>query len=370
MLNCWKLDSALRISPSGIVADLSNAFDAHDAVDGLIALDWPSAVLTRRVSSTSTQRVAFMHGDTNIAVPRLADAEHERYLSDATLNVYQIQLSLVEFGKELGSGEFGSVLSGTINAVDGSSTVRVALKVLKTISDPELEGKFISEAKLFAILQHPHIVSLVAVNVLEQPWFMALELMESDLKQYLRQGTSLISGHLSLLVGACVQVADAMMFLEKRQIIHRDLAARNIFVGTSGLHCVKLSDFGLSRTLSSSPYYKKTSNDRVPIKWMAPESIIERKYSVKSDVWSFAVLCWEVMMLGDSPWANQNPELVFHTLLKGSRLPRPETCNEELHGLFLECWNLDPALRPSFSYLHSALVDIKLEYEASEETSL
>jgi hypothetical protein len=226
MLNCWKLDSALRISSSGIVADLSNAFDAYDAVHGLIALDWPSAALTQRVSSTSTQRVAFLHSDTNIAVPRLADAEHEQYLSDATLNVYQIQLSLVQFGKELGSGEFGSVLSGTINAVDGSSTVRVALKVLKTLSDTELEGKFISEAKLFAILQHPHIVSLVAVNVLEQPWFMALELMESDLKQYLRQGTALISGNLSLLVGVCVQVADAMMFLEKRQIIHRDLAAR------------------------------------------------------------------------------------------------------------------------------------------------
>jgi proto-oncogene tyrosine-protein kinase Ret len=108
--------------------------------------------------------------------------------------------------------------------------------------------------------------------------------------------------------------------------VHRDLAARNVLVGVDGLSTVKLSDVGLSRTLASSDYYRKTSNMKVPIKWMAPESIFERLYTSASDVWSYGVLCWEVYSLGLAPYHGQSADQLISMLMRGERLMQPELC--------------------------------------------
>ena len=84
-------------------------------------------------------------------------------------------------------------------------------------------------------------------------------------------------------------------------MIHRDLAARNVLCGENNL--VKLADFGMSRNVYESDYYKKTSDDRVPVKWMAPESVNDRLYTNLSDVWSFGILCWEVLSFAQAPYA-------------------------------------------------------------------
>ena len=105
---------------------------------------------------------------------------------------------------------------------------------------------------------------------------------------------------------------------------------RNALVGPQGHAQVKLSDLGLSRTLSSSPYYLKTSNDKVPVKWMAPEGIFERKYSLKSDVWSYGVLCWEVYTLGEQPYPGMTAEGAVNAVQRGHRLGQPEGCPEPM----------------------------------------
>ena len=148
-----------------------------------------------------------------------------------------------------------------------------------------------------------------------------------DLKAHFKRTVSISS---SQLIQVIIHIASAMEYLESLKIIHRDLAARNVLVSVGGLDVVKLNDFGLSRTVSTSNYYKKTSNDKIPVKWMAPESIIDRKYSSKSDVWSYGVFCWEVYTHGKQPYHEIMAEAMVTYLLKGGRLPQPPECPPDL----------------------------------------
>ena len=59
---------------------------------------------------------------------------------------------------------------------------------------------------------------------------------------------------------------------------------------------VKLGDFGLTRELQAKDYYR--GSGFLPIKWMAPESLMEGIFTTKTDVWAFGVLMWKIMTLG------------------------------------------------------------------------
>ena len=106
-------------------------------------------------------------------------------------------------------------------------------------------------------------------------------------------------------------------------------------VSALGLSCVKLSDFGLSRTITSSPYYIKTSNDKIPVKWMAPESVTDRKYSSASDVWSFAVLMHEIFTFGEMPYKDVPAAQVITMLSQGKRLPCADLCPKQWSGTII-----------------------------------
>jgi fibroblast growth factor receptor 2/cadherin 2 type 1 (N-cadherin) len=109
------------------------------------------------------------------------------------------------------------------------------------------------------------------------------------------------------------------------------MTSRNVLVGSEGLNKVKLSDVGLSRTLTSSDYYRKVSSNKVPLKWMAPESILERLYTSASDVWSFGVLCWEIYALGDTPYKQFRTDEIVMTVLRGFRMPCPPLCHADVY---------------------------------------
>ncbi|KAK2492966.1 hypothetical protein MC885_020832 [Smutsia gigantea] len=169
------------------------------------------------------------------------------------------------------------------------------------------------------------------------------------------------------LVCYSFQVARGMEFLASRKCIHRDLAARNILLSESDV--VKICDFGLARDIYKDPdYVRKGSREhtslhvpqaRLPLKWMAPESIFDKVYTTQSDVWSFGVLLWEIFSLGASPYPGvQINEEFCQRLKEGTRMRAPELATPAIRHIMLNCWSGDPKERPAFSDLVEILGDL------------
>ncbi|NXP20142.1 FLT3 kinase, partial [Scytalopus superciliaris] len=150
------------------------------------------------------------------------------------------------------------------------------------------------------------------------------------------------------------QVAKGMEFLESKSCIHRDLAARNILV-THG-KVVKICDFGLARDVMNDSNYIVRGNARLPVKWMAPESLFERTYTMKSDVWSYGILLWEIFSLGVNPYPGIQVDTNFYKLIQnGFKMDQPYYATKDIYGMMQSCWALDSRKRPSFSCLVSSL---------------
>ncbi|XP_021490558.2 vascular endothelial growth factor receptor 3 isoform X1 [Meriones unguiculatus] len=159
------------------------------------------------------------------------------------------------------------------------------------------------------------------------------------------------------LVCYSFQVARGMEFLASRKCIHRDLAARNILLSESDI--VKICDFGLARDIYKDPDYVRKGSARLPLKWMAPESIFDKVYTTQSDVWSFGVLLWEIFSLGASPYPGVQINEEFCQRLKdGTRMRAPELATPAIRHIMQSCWSGDPKARPAFTELVEILGDL------------
>uniref|UniRef100_A0A8C9VJU0 receptor protein-tyrosine kinase n=1 Tax=Scleropages formosus TaxID=113540 RepID=A0A8C9VJU0_SCLFO len=161
------------------------------------------------------------------------------------------------------------------------------------------------------------------------------------------------------------QVAQGLDFLASRNCIHRDVAARNVLL-TDG-RIAKICDFGLARDIMNDSNYVVKGNARLPVKWMAPESIFDCVYTVQSDVWSYGILLWEIFSLGKSPYPSILVDSKFYKMIKcGYQMSRPDFAPPEMYTIMKICWNLDPTKRPTFSKI-SQLIE-RLLGEQPEQT--
>ncbi|CAB3986462.1 tyrosine- kinase receptor Tie-1-like [Paramuricea clavata] len=150
-----------------------------------------------------------------------------------------------------------------------------------------------------------------------------------------------------------------MQYLESKKLVHRDLAARNILVATES-H-VKISDFGLSRIYDDDYYRSHRENQRLPIRWLAPECLEQKKFTVYSDVWSLGVTLWEMFSYGKRPyedWKFKFTSELIQALKSGKRLPKPPACLDDVYANIQQCWELKPLQRISFFLLKTMLEDI------------
>ncbi|KAB7496543.1 Vascular endothelial growth factor receptor 1, partial [Armadillidium nasatum] len=152
------------------------------------------------------------------------------------------------------------------------------------------------------------------------------------------------------------QVANGMEYLTSRKVLHGDLAARNLLLASNNV--VKICDFGLSREMYRNYVYLKKSNEMMPMKWMAPEAIEQRIFSIQSDVWSYGVTLWEMFTLGNTPFPGFPLNHLGTALVKGMRLEKPKYCNDQIYNLLLQCWRSDPVERPRFNKIADILSDM------------
>ncbi|XP_063314086.1 vascular endothelial growth factor receptor 2 [Pelobates fuscus] len=342
------------------------------------------------------------------------DEQCERLLYDASK--WEFPRDRLKLGKPLGRGAFGQVLEADAFGIDTSGSCKtVAVKMLKEGATNSEYKALMSELKILSHIGH-HLNVVNLLGACTKPGGPLMVIVEycrfGNLSAYLRSKrkeflpyktrptrcrsikqhyvelpgdlkrrldsiassqSSASSGFveekslsdveeeevedackntLSLedLISYSFQVARGMEYMASRKCIHRDLAARNILLADNNV--VKICDFGLARDIYKDPDYVRKGDARLPLKWMAPETIFDRVYTTQSDVWSFGVLLWEIFSLGASPYPGVQIDEVFCRRLKeGTRMRAPDYATTEIYQTMLDCWHGNPLERPNFSEL-------------------
>uniref|UniRef100_A0A6P7FPV5 Fibroblast growth factor receptor n=1 Tax=Diabrotica virgifera virgifera TaxID=50390 RepID=A0A6P7FPV5_DIAVI len=294
---------------------------------------------------------------------------------------WEIRRENLLLGKNLGEGAFGRVVKAEAsNIVKPGNSVIVAVKMLKEGHTDNEMMDLVSEMEMMKMIgRHINIINLLGCCTQGGPLYVIVEYApHGNLRDFLRQhrpssGYELAVGEKKEkktltqkdLVSFAYQVARGMEYLASRRCIHRDLAARNVLVSDD--YILKIADFGLARDIHCSDYYRKTTDGRLPVKWMAPEALFHRMYTTQSDVWSYGILLWEIMTLGGTPYPSvPSVEKLFQLLRNGHRMEKPPCCSLEIYMLMRECWSYQPNERPIFSELVEDL-DRILTITANEE---
>jgi len=250
--------------------------------------------------------------------------------------------------ERLGGGNFGDVYRGEWNG-----NTDVALKKLKSTEEMQ---SFFREATALLLLRHPNIVQFIGVFTdRDNSKYIVTEFLSlGSLDILLRKNKTF---PLEVLLDMATQICQGMICLEKKNIIHRDLALRNILVTTKGegKYLVKVSDFGMSRSLEAS-YYKAT-DAMIPVRWSAIEALSYGQFSTKSDVWSMGVVLWELLTYGMIPYVGMNNQEIIKHVSKGNRLEKPALCPEELYQTMRKCWSEEPSLRPTFTEINQSVLN-------------
>ncbi|XP_077419893.1 fibroblast growth factor receptor 3 isoform X5 [Vanacampus margaritifer] len=296
--------------------------------------------------------------------PALANVSELELPSDPKWEFSRARLTL---GKPLGEGCFGQVVMAEAIGVDKekpNKPLTVAVKMLKDDATDKDLSDLVSEMEMMKMIgKHKNIINLLGACTQDGPLYVLVEYAsKGNLREYLRarrppgmdysfDPCKIPDEQLTFkdLVSCAYQVARGMEYLASQKCIHRDLAARNVLVTDDNV--MKIADFGLARDVHNIDYYKKTTNGRLPVKWMAPEALFDRVYTHQSDVWSYGVLLWEIFTLGGSPYPGIPVEELFKLLKEGHRMDKPANCTHELYMIMRECWHAVPSQRPTFRQL-------------------
>ncbi|XP_046418718.1 focal adhesion kinase 1 isoform X7 [Neodiprion virginianus] len=289
--------------------------------------------------------------------------EEGDYSTPATRD-YEIVRNQVELGEIIGEGQFGNVHKGSYRGRDGQ-LVAVAVKTCKVDADLATAEKFLEEAYIMQQFEHPHIIRLIGVCS-EAPIWLVMELARlGEMRAYLQSNKHRLD--VATLLLYTFQLSTALSYLESKKFVHRDIAARNVLVSSNT--CVKLADFGLSRWVEDQSYYT-ASKCKLPIKWMAPESINFRRFTTSSDVWMFGVCMWEILMLGVKPFQGVRNNEVIRKLENGERLELPKHCPPRLYSLMSQCWSYEPSKRPTFKDIRENLHEILREEKHQQQETM
>ncbi|XP_077985357.1 tyrosine kinase receptor Cad96Ca-like [Glandiceps talaboti] len=239
--------------------------------------------------------------------------------------------------------------------LQGIGQVTVCAKLLKDNLNDEAKNCLRAEIDFVKNLpRHPQLATMMRYSVNENPVFSVLEYFPyGSLKSYLREtrdnyktdSDGNLGNSVDLLLMA-LQVARGMAFLEENELVLRMLSARSLQVGYNKV--CKISEFSFCTSVMDHPTYERITANRLPIRWMALEAITDCFYSSKTDIWSYGIVLWEILNLGNDPYPEMTVKDVLYELQQGYRMPKPSHCSVQMYSLMADCWDEDPSERPSF----------------------
>ncbi|XP_062621603.1 macrophage-stimulating protein receptor-like [Saccostrea cucullata] len=256
----------------------------------------------------------------------------------------------IRIGDCVGKGNFGIVYEGTLTKAVENNEIKVAIKSLHDKGSQDIDVKeFVNEALQMADFHHPNVMTLIGICLASEMPLVILPFMgHGDMLTYIRDKNNVMT--LLNILHFAADIARGMEYLTLQRVVHRDLAARNCMLGDD--KTVVVADFGLSRDIYEKNYYcVSNKNCKLPVKWMAPESLEKGLFTTQSDVWSFGVVLWELVTRGNKPYPEVDGWDMLRFLKMNRKLQQPQYCPDVLYSVMSRCWDLDPDRRPIFPEL-------------------
>ena len=255
----------------------------------------------------------------------------------------EINKSSIKFSKCINAEQFGETWKGNWK---GKGPVMIKTNIATNIT----QETFLEEANILGKFYHKNIISLYGVCTESYPFYIVTE----PINQNLRNHVNMNKPTPAELVDIAIQVVDGMIYLGEQHYIHCNLRAENILLGDH--NTVKIANFHLAQHLKGKKYWTVEEETKLAIRWTAPEGYIEERLSIKSDVWSFGILLWELVTKGKEPYPGMTNAEVQEAVPQGYHTPIPRDCPEPFHQLMINCWKHEDDERPSFKDIFDVLI--------------
>uniref|UniRef100_A0A3Q3G0Z4 Receptor protein-tyrosine kinase n=1 Tax=Labrus bergylta TaxID=56723 RepID=A0A3Q3G0Z4_9LABR len=249
--------------------------------------------------------------------------------------------------KLLGNGVFGQVHKGLWIPEGDTVKLPVAIKTIHDRSGRQTFHELTDHMMLIGSLDHVNVVRILGICPGASLQLVSQLSGQGSLLEHVKNCKNKLSPQ--RLLNWCVQIAKGMYYLEENRVVHRNLAARNVLLKNN--YTAQISDYGIADLLYPDDKKYFYNEIKAPIKWMALESILFRRYTHQSDVWSYGVTIWEMMSYGVEPYNTMRPTEVPDLLEKGERLSQPQICTIDVYMVMVKCWMIDENVRPTFKEL-------------------
>ncbi|XP_063788215.1 tyrosine-protein kinase ZAP-70 isoform X1 [Pseudophryne corroboree] len=352
----WQLVEYLKLKCDGVITALREACPNGSTSAGICSAP-PSLPKNRQASnhcdgytpepSLGGEKSRILPMDTSVYDSPYSDPEEVKerkvFLKRELLLIDEV---------ELGAGNFAFVKKGVYKMK--KRQIDVAIKILKMENENQalVKDEMMKEAEIMHQLDNPYIVRMIGVCQAECLMLVMEMASAGPLNKFLSSKKDEVP--VNNIVELMHQVSLGMKYLEEHNFVHRDLAARNVLLVNQ--HYAKISDFGLSKALAlDDNYYKARTGGKWPLKWYAPECIQYKKFSSRSDVWSYGITMWEAFTYGQKPYKKLKSTEVLGFIQRNERLPCPTDCPKEMYELMLDCWTFKMQDRPSFENVESRM---------------
>ncbi|CAF0843264.1 unnamed protein product [Brachionus calyciflorus] len=254
---------------------------------------------------------------------------------------------------KIGEGEFSETFQGY--RYDMGAPVKIAakrLKISKVKTEQNVQNLLSEIAVLTQLGKHNYVIDFLGVHTHLDTMYLVFEYAEKgDLKKLLdlcrksNKRDVLLNGLYKLRIA--YEIASGMEYISSLEIVHKDLAARNILLDSD--YSCKIADFGCC---------KAEFLTKMPIRWMAPESLNKLLFTTASDVWSYGVLLWELYTYGITPYPGMTDDEVVGRINQWYRLYKPQDCPNEVYAIMLSCWKDYHKARPRFTNIKNKFRDL------------